>query len=152
MRDPVIWAVAMNAEHAQILRGLRRDGSTDRPAVELRTERKPVREIMADRPGHGHPSVGSHRSAMDYASDPQREADERFARAVLDRLSALRAENDFEMLAIFASRPMLGYLRRHLPPELAGRLLIERGKNLMHESLSDLSRIIAREVFAALRG
>ena len=152
MRDPVVWALAMNAEHARILRGLHRDGSTDGPPVELRTDRKPLREIMTDRPGHGHASTGSHRSAMDYASDPLRDADERFACDVLDRLVALQADTDFEMLAVFASPAMLGHLRRHMPRELVGRLLIERDKNLMHESLPDLSGIIAREVFAALRG
>lgn len=147
MQEPVIWAVALNAEAARILPGIHRDGHVDAAEIKMHIDHKRLQDIMADRQGRTFESVGARRSAMEYASDPVRDMHRDFLRNVLERLRAARSEEAFDQLAIFASRPMLGMFRQEVPTEIAPLVIREVAKNLLHLSPQALGLQVARTLF-----
>ena len=78
------WGLAIDGSRARIVRDLENLHSAPIPE-ELGLEVQPRRlaEIMADKPGRGHASTGTARSAMEYASDPVREEEKAFCEEVL---------------------------------------------------------------------
>ncbi|MBU9696596.1 host attachment protein [Rhodobacteraceae bacterium HSP-20] len=147
MKETIIWAVALNSETARILRGIHRDGRADAAEIELHDGHHHLRDVMSDKPGRSFASVGSRRSSMEYASDPVRDAQRAFVHRVLERLEAARREEGFEQLAVFASRPMLGLFRQEAQPDIAGTVVREVAKNLLHLSAQDLRQTVARTLF-----
>lgn len=148
MSDPIVWALVLNSETARILRGVRSDGTFDAPERTMQTKHKDLKEIMSDRPGRTYESVGSRRSAMDYASDPVHDAQKRFVGSVVQELDQHLQKGEFSKLAVFASRPMLGMLRQEMTPALSKSVVSETDKNLVHETEAALGQIVARTVFA----
>lgn len=147
MHDPVIWALVMNSENARILRGIHRDGRADEKELGMKHDVQHLRDIMSDKPGRSYASVGSRRSSMEYASDPVRDAQRAFTGRVVEKLHAAHAEGAFDKLAVFASRPMLGYFRDEISPELARVVLCEVDKNYLHLSENDLRHTVAKALF-----
>lgn len=147
MPEPVIWALVLNAASARILRGIQRDGHCSEPPIDLQDGHHHLRDLMSDKPGRSFASVGMRRSAMEYASDPVRDAERAFVRQILDQLDAARAKGSFDRLAVFASRPMLGLFRQDAPPELARLVIREVTKNYLHLSPDALNRTVARALF-----
>ena len=148
MTKDKLWVLAMNSEWASILRGVNPNGTADAPELMLKTEHHDLKEIMADKPGRSFSSADGRRSAMEYASDPVREAERRFARDVVQVLDKQHRAGAFSKLAIFASPGMLGVLRPALTDGLAGAVTTEIAKNFVHESATDLLRIVSQELFA----
>lgn len=147
MTKTIIWALVMNSEQARVLRGLHRDGSVDAPELDMQTDSKRLQDIMSDRPGRSFSSADSRRSAMDYSSDPVRDAPRRFVDSVAALLDQHLRDGDFTALAIFASRPILGMLREEMSPALARTVISEVDKNLLHETPHDLPHVLAQTVF-----
>jgi protein required for attachment to host cells len=147
MRDPITWAVVMNSESARILRGVHRDGHADAPEIELADTHHRLQDMMSDKPGRSFSSVGKGRSAMEYASDPVRDAQRAFVNRVLARLETARTEEGFDQLAVFASRPMLGLFRQEIQPPLAATVICEVAKNYLHLSPQDLRSTVVRSLF-----
>ena len=73
MKD-IVWALVMSSTQVRILRGISRENPHGEPELVLSTEHKDLRDIMSDKPGRSFSSVGSGRSAMEYASDPVKDA------------------------------------------------------------------------------
>ena len=142
-----LWALVLNATQARILRGLTRGGSTSEPELLLQSEHRDLRQIMADKPGRSFESVGSRRSAMEYASDPVRDAERAFAAEVVARLERHREAGDFTRLAILAAPEMLGLIRPELTEGLRAIVVHEEPKNLLHLSARDLELAVAQHVF-----
>lgn len=148
MPEPITWVLALNAGQARILRGVRRNGRTDSPEIELHSDHRKLQEIMSDKPGRSFASAGGgRRSAIEYASDPVRDADRAFAREVAERLEGHHRAGEFERLAIFAAPDMLGLLREVMPASLRDAVTAEEAKNLMHERPADLARIAAEALY-----
>ncbi len=146
MKD-VVWALVMSSTQARIIKGIAKGEKGDMPELALRTEHKDLREIMSDRPGRSFSSVGSGRSAMEYASDPVKDAKRVFVDEAVTLLHQHFAKHDFTHLAIFAGPEMLGLLRDGLPPDLEHAVIMEVAKNLLHETPHDLRRIVTDHVF-----
>jgi protein required for attachment to host cells len=146
MKD-VVWALVMNSTQARILRGIAIGKSSGAPDLTLQAEHKDLREIMSDKPGRSFASVGPGRSAMEYASDPVKDAKKAFVEQAVDLLHRHFVKDDFTHLAIFASPEMLGLLRDQLPPDLAHAVIVDMPKNLLHETPHDLRRIVTEHVF-----
>jgi protein required for attachment to host cells len=146
MKD-VVWALVMSSTQARIIKGIAKGAADDVPELALHTEHKDLRDIMADKPGRSFASVGSGRSAMEYASDPVKDAKRAFVDEVVTLLHRHFAQHDFTHLAIFAGPEMLGLLRDGLPPDLEHAVIVEMPKNLLHETPHDLRRIVTDHVF-----
>jgi protein required for attachment to host cells len=141
------WALVINGARCRILRGLStRDHDTPAELV-LRSEARNLREIMSDKPGRSFQSMGGgRRSAIEYASDPVAEDQKEFIRQVISLLESHRRAGDFDRLAIFAEHDMLGHLRQMMPQTLAGLVIREVPKNLLHHSAQELAEAISREL------
>lgn len=149
MTKKIVWALAINATQARILRGVNRTNSPSEPELVLKTEHHNLREIMSDKPGRSFSSAGPGRSSMEYASDPVRDAEKAFAEKAVALLEQHRQAGDFTHLAIFAAPEMMGLLRPALTKGLAATLMAEVPKNLLHESEHDLPRVVADHLFGA---
>jgi protein required for attachment to host cells len=146
MKD-VVWALVMSSTEARIIKGIARGAVEDMPEQSIQTEHKDLRDIMSDKPGRSFSSVGSARSAMEYASDPVKDAKRAFVDDVVTLLHRHFVQRDFTQLAIFAGPEMLGLLRDGLPPDLQHAVIAEIPKNLLHETPHDLRRIVIDHVF-----
>jgi protein required for attachment to host cells len=87
-------------------------------------------EIMSDREGRSHSSVGPGRSAIEAHSDPHRELKKRFAQQLADVLSSRLREKAYDRLVIVAAPSALGDLRTALPEQVRARVTAEVAKDL----------------------
>ena len=110
------WILAADGNQARLLKGvnLLKDGQQNPEQEIFRWEPKKAQDIMADRPGRSHSSVGHGRSAMEYSSDPVREEQQKFTAEIAGRIDDYAAEGAFDRLVICAAPQTLGDLRSKL--------------------------------------
>ena len=110
------WILAADGNQARLLKGvnLLKDGQQNPEQEIFRWEPKKAQDIMADRPGRSHFSVGPGRSAMEYSSDPVREEQQKFTAEIAGRIDDYAAEGAFDRLVICAAPQTLGDLRSKL--------------------------------------
>ena len=146
MKD-IVWALVMSSTQVRILRGISRENPHGEPELVLSTEHKDLRDIMSDKPGRSFSSVGPGRSAMEYASDPVKDAMKAFAEQAVSLLEQHFRKHEFTRLAVVAGPQMLGILRDSLTPDLEQALIAEIPKNLLHESENDLRQLVTDHLF-----
>jgi protein required for attachment to host cells len=134
------WGLAIDGARARIVRDLEvaLHGAPIPEELGLETHAQRLGDIMADRPGRGHASVGSMRSAMEYASDPVREAERAFCEEALELLVTHLRKGDFDRLVVAAEPRMLGLLRDRRSREIAEATVAEVPKDYLKLSASDL--------------
>jgi protein required for attachment to host cells len=134
------WGLAIDGSRARIVRDLETPlhGAPIPEELGLSVQAHRLGEIMADRPGHGHESVGLRRSAMEYASDPLRDADRAFCDEVLELLATHQRQGDFDRLVVAAEPRMLGHLRDRRSDAIAGATVAESPKDWTKLSATDL--------------
>jgi protein required for attachment to host cells len=147
MKQDRLWALVLNATQARVLRGVKRIGATSEPELLLQAEHRHLSAIMADKPGRSFASVGGQRSAIEYASDPVRDAERAFAVEVVELLERHRLAGDFDRLAIIAAPEMLGLIRLTLTDGLRAITGPEVAKNLLHLSAPELQLAVAHLVY-----
>jgi protein required for attachment to host cells len=108
---------------------LMKDGQQSPEQEVFRWEPKKVQDIMADKPGRSHSSVGPGRSAMEYSSDPVREEQQKFTAEVASRLDDYAAEGAFDRLVVCAAPQTLGDLRNKLSEKTRTLTTAEIDKN-----------------------
>ncbi len=125
------WILAADGNTARILKGVNflKDEPQNPEQEVLQTETRRVQDIMTDKPGRSHASVGPGRSAMEYSSDPVRDEKQKFAGDVAQQLEAYAAENAFDSLVICAAPQTLGDLRKALSPQVKERTIAEIDRN-----------------------
>ncbi len=87
-------------------------------------------EIMSDRTGRTHSSVGPGRSAIEAHSDPHRELKKKFAHQLADVLARALEIKAFDRLVVVAPPPALGDLRAALPAAVTAKISGEVAKDL----------------------
>jgi protein required for attachment to host cells len=134
------WGLAIDGSRARILRDLEEAAHGAPLPEEIGLEVHPQRlgEIMADRPGRGHASVGTARTAMEYASDPVRDAERAFCEEVLWLLGTHHRRGDFDRLVVAAEPRMLGLLRDRRSPAIAAATVAEGAKDYTRLAPGDL--------------
>lgn len=134
------WGLAIDGARARIVRDLEEElhGAPIPEELGLEVRPRKLGEIMSDRPGRGHASVGSSRTAMDYASDPVLDAERAFCEEVLWLLGSHHRRGDFDRLVVAAEPRMLGLLRDRRTREIAEATVTETPKDYLHLSPSDL--------------
>ncbi|MBB5042596.1 host attachment protein [Shinella fusca] len=125
------WILAADGNQARLLKGvnLMKDGQQSPEQEVFRWEPKKVQDIMADKPGRSHSSVGPGRSAMEYSSDPVREEQQKFTAEVASRLDDYAAEGAFDRLVVCAAPQTLGDLRNKLSEKTRTLTTAEIDKN-----------------------
>ncbi|OJU88716.1 MAG: host attachment protein, partial [Shinella sp. 65-6] len=120
-----------DGNQARLLKGvnLLKDGQQNPEQEVFRWEPKKAQDIMADKPGRSHSSVGPGRSAMEYSSDPVREEQQKFTAEVASRIDDYAAEGAFDRLVVCAAPQTLGDLRSKLSDKARTLTTAEIDKN-----------------------
>lgn len=147
MKD-IVWALVMNSTQARIIKGITKNTLEEVPELVLETDHKDLGEIMSDKPGRSFASVGPGRSAMEYASDPVKDAKRAFVAQAITLLHQHFVKHSFTHLAIIAEPVILGMLRDDLPADLSAVVIADMPKNLLHERPQALRQIVSEFVFA----
>ncbi|OBZ93167.1 host attachment protein [Pararhizobium polonicum] len=125
------WILAADGNQARLLKGVNflKDGhqSLEQEIFQLDTKR--AQDIMADKPGRSHSSVGHGRSAMEYSSDPVREEQLRFTSEVASKLHGYAQEGAFDHLVVCAAPQTLGDLRAMLSTITRAKTTMEISKD-----------------------
>jgi protein required for attachment to host cells len=87
-------------------------------------------EIMSDREGRSHTSVGPGRSAIEAHSDPHRELKKKFAHQLADVLASRLRSKAYDRLVIVAAPSALGDLRAAISEQVRAKLTGEVAKDL----------------------
>jgi len=105
-------------------------------------------ELMSDREGRSHSSVGPGRSAIEAHSDPHRELKKKFAHQLAETLSRGLQQKAYDRLVIVAAPSALGDLRAALPAQVRAKLTGEVAKDLTKTPDSELADHL-RDVLSA---
>lgn len=87
-------------------------------------------EIMSDREGRSHSSVGPGRSAIEAHSDPHRELKKKFAHRLAEALAHGLQQKAYDRLVIVAAPSALGDLRAALSDQVRAKVTGEIAKDL----------------------
>ena len=145
------WILAADGNQARLLKGvnLMKDGQQSPEQEVFRWEPKKVQDIMADKPGRSHSSVGPGRSAMEYSSDPVREEQQKFTAEVTSRLDDYAAEGAFDRLVVCAAPQTLGDLRNKLSEKTRTLTTAEIDKNFSNQPTDKLISSVRSIMFDA---
>ena len=137
------WVVLLDGEKALICENT---GTTRAPRLRLHAkmaqELEPQRELATDRPGRMPDTGRNQRSAME-ATDFNRQAKERFAAEVAERVNRLADRAEIARLVIAAPPQLLSVLRDGLNGGVRGRVIAELPKTLTQHPLSALGGKVA---------
>jgi protein required for attachment to host cells len=108
-----------------------RPGDAIRPSPfsAMAIENPKTSEQGTDRPGRTFSSVGPGRSAMEPPADWHQQAEDRFARAVAQRIDEIMQGEPGWRLVLVAAPETLGELRQALAPQTRQRVLGELAKD-----------------------
>jgi len=125
------WILAADGNQARLLKGvnLLKDGQQSPEQEIFSHEVRKAQDIMADKPGRSHSSVGPGRSAMEYSSDPVREEQQKFVAEVAERIDGYAADGGFDRLVLCAAPQTLGDLRARLSERTRTLTAAEIDKN-----------------------
>jgi protein required for attachment to host cells len=125
------WILAADGNQARLLKGVNflkdEPQSPEQEIFQIKTKR--VQDIMADKPGRSHSSVGHGRSAMEYSSDPVREEQQKFTAEVASKIDGYAQEGAFDRLVVCAAPQTLGDLRTMLSPATRDKTTAEINKD-----------------------
>lgn len=141
MKPTVTWILLVDGAQAKVF-AHRGAGTGLTPVRDLLLEEEPLkaREIMADKPGRSHSSVGSGRSSMEYSSNPVDVRETRFVKTVAEALDRKHQESAFSRLIIAAAPTALGDLRGSLSDQVKETVVAEMPKNLTNLPTEQLER------------
>ena len=144
MKKTVTWILIADAGHAHVARN---DGPgqgvrlLDRPRFDVVVP--PGRELLADRPGRSHESVGGARHAMEPPTDPREVEKLKFLRQVAETMGREATAGRYDRLVVVAPPRALGELRQLLPAAARRRVSGELAKDLTHVAERDLAGHLA---------
>ncbi|KKB84942.1 hypothetical protein VW29_09005 [Devosia limi DSM 17137] len=141
MKKTVTWVLIADGTQARVLentgpgKGLKQVDGLDFAIDALQ-----AREIVSDRPGRGHSSVGPGRSAMEPKTDPVEYREAAFAKSVAAMLDVQQQKGAFDRLIIAAAPDALGDIRRSMSAGVKKTVLAELDKDLTNLPTAQLSR------------
>lgn len=115
------------------------------------------RDFKSDRPGRvfDHAAgAGQRRGAVGHHATggeetPRNHEATAFARRIVQTLEAARNANEFDQLVVIAGPRFMGRLRDEMPKSLAEMVVLEIGKDLMHEPEESIRAHLPPEVLRA---
>ncbi len=136
------WVVVADGEKALFLKN-EGDGLYPDLAVikEMIEENPPTREQGSDRPGRFNDGPSPHRSAVD-DTDWHRQAKERFADDLAEKLYKAAHRGDFDQVVLVAPPLVLGEMRKKLHQEVSGMVVAEIAKTLTNHPVDEIEKIV----------
>jgi protein required for attachment to host cells len=112
--------------------------------VETRIDENPAtRDQGSDKPGRSFASKGGARSAVEDADWHEME-EERFARAMADRINQAAESGELNAIAIVAPPKALGEIRKELSVKAQSKVVGELAKDLTRHPLKDIEKALTR--------
>jgi protein required for attachment to host cells len=140
MKKIVTWIVIADGSHARVVAN---DGPGKGvhpvPGAQWEGDPRHTGEIMADKEGRGHESVGSMRHGMEPQSDPRQLIENAFLHRVVEYLAESDTKGRYDRLVLAAEPRALGTLRRALTPALQKRLHADLAKDLTKVKVDQLA-------------
>ncbi|AZG77630.1 host attachment protein [Methylocystis rosea] len=116
----------------------------DLRVVETRVDdNPPTHEQGTDRPGRSFTSFSPGRSAMQNTDWHELE-EERFARAMADRINQAAESGELDAIAIIAPPKALGEIRKELSAKAQSKVVGELAKDLTRHPLKDIEKALTR--------
>ncbi|ULO22771.1 host attachment family protein [Methylocystis sp. SB2] len=116
----------------------------DLRVVETRVDdNPPTHEQGTDRPGRSFTSFSPGRSAMQNTDWHELE-EERFARAMADRINQAAESGELDAIAIIAPPKALGEIRKELSVKAQSKVVGELAKDLTRHPLKDIEKALTR--------
>ncbi|MBM3561728.1 MAG: host attachment protein [Alphaproteobacteria bacterium] len=116
----------------------------DLRVIETRIDENPAtREQGTDKPGRSFASKGGVRSAVQDADWHEME-EERFARAMADRINRAAESGELNAIAIVAPPRVLGEIRKELSAKAQSKVVGELAKDLTRHPLKDIEKALTR--------
>ncbi len=103
----------------------------------------PTHEQGTDRPGRSFTSFSPGRSAVQNVDWHELE-EERFARAMADRINQAAESGELNAIAIVAPPRALGEIRKELSVKAQGKVVGELAKDLTRHPLKDIEKALTR--------
>lgn len=139
MTPKTTWIVIANGTRARFLESADRSVPPRELAEEeLTWSHKKSQEIVSDRPGRSHESVGTARHAVEPRSNPERELARQFAVEISAHLEKALRGGLYQRLVVVAGPALLGDLRAALPEPVRKAVTGEHAKDLTHLPFKDL--------------
>lgn len=137
------WVVVCDGAKALLLRNEGRGGNIDLTVVEtLAQDNEKDRDLGTDRPGRANGADGSSRSAME-ETDWHVQAEERFLKDLVGRLSEMAFSKEIEAVVIVAPPRALGTMRPHYSGLLKQAIHAEIAKDLVKHPVGDIEKHLA---------
>ncbi|MBM3578873.1 MAG: host attachment protein [Alphaproteobacteria bacterium] len=116
----------------------------DLRVVETRIDENPAtRDQGSDKPGRSFASKGGVRSAVEDADWHEME-EERFARAMADRINQAAESGELSAVVIVAPPKALGEIRKELSTKAQSKVVGELAKDLTRHPLKDIEKALTR--------
>lgn len=141
MKKTVTWVLIADGAQARVLentgpgKGLKQVDGLDWAIEPLQAQ-----EIVTDRPGRGHSSAGSGRSAMEPRTDPVEHRESEFVKSVAATLDRRQQSGAFDRLVIAAAPIALGNIRKALTPAVKKAIVAELNKDLTNTPTAQLDQ------------
>lgn len=139
MKPTITWILIADGAHARIYANHGPGKGIE--AVEggkFDGDHRPDRELMSDKPGRTHESVGDTRHAYAPPTDPHRELKREFSENLAEMLDKELAEKSFDRLVLVAAPKTLGDLRQALSEQVKAKLYAELDKDLTKTPAKEL--------------
>ena len=141
MKKTVTWILIADGTQARVLeytgpgKGLKQVDGLDFAIDSIQ-----ARDIMADRPGRSHSSVGHGRSGMEPKTDPVEYRETQFVKSLADMLDRQQQKGAFDRLVIAASPTAMGDIRKAMTPGVKKTILAELDKDLTNLPTPQLNK------------
>lgn len=141
MKKTVTWILIADGTQARVLentgpgKGLRQVEGLDFAIDPLMAQ-----EIVTDKPGRSHSSVGHGRSAIQPKTDPVEHRETVFVKSLAHMLERKRQEGEYDRLVIAAAPIALGEIRKAITPAVKKTILAELDKDLTNLPTPQLDR------------
>jgi len=141
MKKTITWVLIANGAQARVLentgpgKGLKQVDGLDFAIDPLM-----AREIVSDKPGRSHSSVGHGRSAMEPKTDPVEHRETEFVRGLADMLESAQQRGAYDRLIIAAAPIALGDIRKAISPAVKKTILAELDKDLTNTPTAQLDK------------
>ena len=141
MKKTVTWVLIADGAQARVLentgpgKGLKQVEGLDWEIEPLQAQ-----DIVSDRPGRSHSSVGSGRSAMEPKTDPVDHRETEFVKSLAAVLDRKQQQGAFDRLVIAAAPIALGDIRKAISANVRNTIVAELNKDLTNLPTAQLDQ------------
>lgn len=146
-RTTAIWVLVADKARARIFSAASPTAALEEKEDFLNPEdRVPERDLVTDRPGRAHSSVGNQRSGMSSEVDAKTHEAQMFAKEVAGRLAKARVNGEYDRLVLVAAPAFLGMLREKLDAHVLATVALSLDKDLTHLAARELREHLPKQL------